>query len=419
MQGLKYLADEKERVKSKLTIETGKFGKILQFSNISPSEDLSRKFGQNNAPKIKNAPQIAGQDETTISNTIKFTKDEVNDMEKKFKKHFILNGYIAHLIKRNSGRNGILYEIRYRRNGYDIEVSSTDLQTAKKKFLEKTLPENIEQYYKGSVSNPKVPTTFDKFAVYYFEKFRKRVVAQSTYRNDTCRLNGWLIPYFKNIELKKITPASCQNLLDNLMGQGKAKTAVEAYNLLSCIFKNAMAHNILLRNPLSIVLKPRYDQESGTAFTLEEENRLFTALNGSKFGVLIALALCCGLRPNELKTAEIDGKFIKAVNSKRHNKDKNIIEYKWIPITERLKPFIENGIPTLPPLDSARKFLTKLFPNHILYDCRTTFYSRCKECGVDQRALNEFMGHSLGKVEKAYTDLSKEFLLKEGEKIKY
>ena len=207
------------------------------------------------------------------------------------------------------------------------------------------------------------------------------------------------------------------------MRQGKGKTAVEVYNILSCIFKNALAHGIISKNPLSIVLKPTYDQENGKALTMEEEKMLVVALHESKYSVAIALALFCGLRPNEIANEDhppqIYGDFIKAVNSKRHNKDKNVIEYKRIPITEHLKPFIKNGIPPIPPLNAVRKYFSTLLPGHILYDCRTTFYSRCKECGVDQRALDEYMGHSLGKIGNAYTDLSDEFLLREGKKIQY
>ncbi len=67
-------------------------------------------------------------------------------MEKTFKKHFILNGYIAHVIKRKSGKNGFYYQIRYRRNGYNVCASSTNLEEAKRSFLEKALPENINKY---------------------------------------------------------------------------------------------------------------------------------------------------------------------------------------------------------------------------------------------------------------------------------
>jgi hypothetical protein len=68
---------------------------------------------------------------------------------------------------------------------------------------------------------------------------------------------------------------------------------------------------------------------------------------------------------------------------------------------------------------TLREKIKEILPNHKLYDLRTTFYSRCIECGVNDIARKLFVGHTLGQLGDAYTDLSDEYLLKEGEKIKY
>lgn len=351
----------------------------------------------------------------SVTATLKFTKQEISKMATTFKKEFIANGLVAHITKRESGKNSYCYEIRYRSNGYKIETSSTDLAEAKRKFLAKTVPGEIEKYYVGK-NETTVPIVFKNFSLYYFEKFRKNRVAEKTYKNDLCRLNVHIIPALGKMEVKKITPSDCQKLIDKLTGQEKFKTAVEVYNLLSCIFKNAYAHDLIIKSPLDIIQKPTYDQENGVALTKEEEITLLNALNGSIFQIPVALGLFCGLRPNELKTAKIQGNFIIAVNSKRHSRK---VEYKRIPISVKLNPYLENGITEIPNENAIRKAFKNVLPNHKLYDLRTTFYSRCKECGVEMYALDEFMGHSLGKIGKAYTDLSDEYLLKEGKKLIY
>jgi len=46
------------------------------------------------------------------------------------------DGIYAHVIKRPSGSHTFLYEIRYRKKGYNIAVSSTDINEAKRKFIQ-------------------------------------------------------------------------------------------------------------------------------------------------------------------------------------------------------------------------------------------------------------------------------------------
>ena len=179
----------------------------------------------------------------------------------------------------------------------------------------------------------------------------------------------------------------------------------------------AIAHGILDRNPLAIVVKDKHQRQHGKALTKAEENILLERTAKTRYQLLFAVALYTGMRPNEYKTARIDGNFIIAVNSKRKS---NVTEYKRIPITPMLRPFLV-GVEELhfPRVEYMRDKFNSILPEHKLYDLRTTFYTRCQECGVADVARMEFVGHSLGALGDTYTDLSDEFLLKEGKKLDY
>ena len=279
----------------------------------------------------------------------------------------------------------------------------------------------IKEYLKNGLPKKKkadthngVPTTFNAFAMYFFENFRKKKVAELTYVADIRRLKKYIIPAFNETPLKKITPKSCQDLIDKLSNQGKGKTADELYSLMSIIFKGAIKHGILTKNPLDIIYHQPHERNHGKALTLEEESFLKTACKGSEYELTIMTLLYTGLRPNELETAYIDGPFIIAKNSKRKNKK---IEYKKIPIIKALSPFVVNGLSNLKVTEVFRRFFKSILPNHKIYDLRTTFYSKCKELGVSDPALNHFVGHSLGTIGNTYTDLSDEYLIKEAKKL--
>lgn len=136
--------------------ELQKLNEIIETLKAHPNSDENIQFVldlADNSVKtktlkslIQDKENLINENENLKSDTIQFTKGEISDMDKTFKKHFIINGYIAHVTKRKSGKNSFYYEIRYRRNGYNIQACSVYLHEAKRKFLEKTLPENIGKY---------------------------------------------------------------------------------------------------------------------------------------------------------------------------------------------------------------------------------------------------------------------------------
>ena len=346
--------------------------------------------------------------QTAKKGVVEFTDKELNTMPKNIKKLLLIDKKRCRLRTKPSGKNSVTYEIRYRRDGYDISASGKTIELAKTNFLNKCKAADIESNKQTST-----PTTFNNFAQFYFKNFRVEKVTAATMQTDIIRYNKYLLPYFKQTPLKKITPTDCKNLLNKVKEQGKGKTADELHSLLNVIFKSAIAHGIIDRNPLDIVLHVQHERKSGKALTKEEEKRLKTALKGSIYQQPLMLLLYTGLRPNELKTATIGGGFVIAENSKRKNKK---VVYKKIPIIQPLKDYLSEPL-KVPTLATLRRTLNKILPNHILYDLRTTFYTRCDELGVSTAARDEFVGHSNGALTNAYRNLSDEYLLNEGKKL--
>ena len=76
-------------------------------------------------------------------------------------------------------------------------------------------------------------------------------------------------------------------------------------------------------------------------------------------------------------------------------------------------------------LNSLNTAMKRIFPNHHLHELRYTFITRCKESGVHGEVVLLWDGHEedktirSSKVDRGYTDFSKEFQLKEATKINY
>ncbi len=385
-----------------ITNQDGEIRKITDMLFVELQQAESDRGGATTAPSQE-------QEKTGFLN---FTKQEILKMPIKFRKYFIAADKLVHVRRRKRNKKGYYtYEARYRCGDYNISVSSTDPDKLVEKFIDAV---NVVETGDELLN---VPTNFHEFATFFLETFWRRTVAAQTYKTETNRYKNHIQPVFGNLPIKRITPAMCQQLLDGITAKGYGKTADEVHGRLNQIFEAAIKHGLIKHNPLALVIFAPHESEHGKAFTKDEERQLLELTAGTPWQIMFAVALYTGLRPNEYATAQIDGDFIKAVNSKRKNKK---IEYKRIPITPMLRQYL-NGVQELrfyvP--QRIREKLHALFPGHSLKDTRETFNSRCIECGINETARKLFMGHSLGALGNAYTDLSDEFLIQEGNKFFY
>ena len=394
LEALKYIPDEDKR------------DEATQLMLKSASESIT----------LERLKKITGFDSRGQDNEEvfwRFSAKELSLMPKTFRKEFRTQGCTAHVRKRRSGKNSWNYEIRYRRNGYNITASANNLDQAKHKFIE--MLGSAEKCVKNKECT--IPSTFDKFANYFFEKFYKRKVGESTFRVAMSNYKNHVFPHFGNMPLKSITADKCQELLDRLIDEDKVRTEENVFTMLNMIFKAAVKHGVMAHNPIDMVFHTKHEREHGKALTKDEERKLLEQTAGTPYQLMFAIGLYTGLRPNEYKTAYIDGDFIVANNSKRKN---GKVELKKIPITPMLAPYLE-GVKELhfTRLEQIRHKFNGILPDHKLYDLRTTFYTRCMECGVAEVATKTFVGHALGGMADTYTDLSDEFLYTEGQKLKY
>lgn len=342
-----------------------------------------------------------------------FNQKEINSMPKKFKKLFNVEGHWVTIRKRVRGKTSCSFEIRYRRDGYNISASGRTEERARQRFLEK-----LHFFESDDIAAlTKIPTTFHEFATFYFENYRIRKVAKLTYKMDVQKYNNHLKPVFKSMPLKAINNEMCQAIVDKYNAREQRKTAKELSSLLSGIFNYAVNHGIIPRNPIKLVINEDYESEHGVALTKEEERLLLDSVKDTPYLVPLAVILYTGLRPCEYESAKISGKFIVAINAKQKN---GKVSYKRIAISPMLEPYLENVSEiVMPHKRTLNRRLKAVLPNHKLYDLRTTFNTRCEEFHVVEIARKMFMGHNLEKLQKAYTDLPDEWFLAEIQKIRY
>ena len=363
---------------------------------------------------LQNENSDVGASKIAEQGFFEYSDKEISKMPKKIQGLMIVNRKRCHYRRKKCGKNSFTYEVRFRAGGYNLSACGKTKELAKENMRRKLVaaPAPIERN-----DQLVIPKTFNSFAMYYFENFRKEKVAAMTYSIDLRRHRKYLIPAFGEKPIAKILPGECKLLIDEVRNANKSKTADELYSLLSIIFKGAIAHRLIEHNPMATVFHHKHVCQNGTALSKTEEEILLSAAKGTECQYGIALTLYCGLRPGELQSVILEGDFIKTINSKRKTRK---TEYKRIYICDRLRPLLPEQLsPNDFDLTKIRALIRTVFPEHKLYDLRTTFNTRCKELGVAEPARAHFMGHSLGALGNAYTDLSDEYLLKEGKKLNF
>lgn len=385
---------------------------VLKIANSFITEETIQNLIDAGELKLE---EENSQAESLGSEIIMFTKGEITKMDKTFKKHFILNGYIAHVTKRQSGKKGFYYQIRYRRNGYNVEASSVNLQEAKRKFLEKTKPENIGKYLVK-----KMKSGFNLLEEIFEEwhAYKKGTVVNKEHLRF--KVNFMALP--EELRQKPITQIRTVDI-DAVMKDVKPRKYEELRTLFNGIFKYAVASGIIQHNPVALIKFKRAERQTRDALPKNEIIAFLERIKQPKYDEIrqaMYLLYFFGLRPCEVDNdAHKEGNFLIARNRKRKN---GKIEYKKIPIPTQAQGLIDWNKPLTFQTQSkyAQDELIKdLLNGKTGYYLRHTFSTVCQQY-VRPDIVDIWMGDSPQRlVGKVYTHFPDEFMCEQMQKVQF
>ena len=351
---------------------------------------------------------------------LKFTKKELSEMPKQFSKLYKLKGgYAAHVRRKENGT----YEIRYRRDGLNLSISSKNLDEAKERFIKALRNATMDADLISETPPAAAPPTFANYAREWLDVVKKPHVKKTTFDDYQIIFKAHLIPRFGHRLLCDIRPLDVQRFINDLCESDRFRMAGKVYVLLNALFSFAVAEDHIAKSPMTLIKKPRYEAKHGQALTLEEERTLVDLCLNGNFACRYAylLMLYTGIRRSELHTVQISPEWITVVTSKtRKGASEKTRKIPVSPMLAPLLPFMTGKVLNLNDELLTRTF-SKLVPGHHLHELRHTFITRCQECGISRELTSLWAGHRPDNTmtSNVYTHFSEDFQRSEAQKLRY
>ena len=286
------------------------------------------------------------QQAKTSSATIKFSEGEIDMMSKTFKKEFIANGLAARVIQRPSGKNGHYYEIRYRRNGYNITVSNKDLKVAKALFVKAT----------RHLDSPEVMTqkklTFGKICTEWLE-YKHGKIAEQTWQEYKTNSEKYVTEDLRTRPIVGIKTIDIDRFMHGF--DTMPRKYEDMRTLLNSVFKYARANGFITHNPVELVPFKRAERQNRDRMTNDQLGYFLRKIREPRYDRIRQTAYVLyffGLRPCEIdEEARFENGFLICRNRKRKG---GKIAYKKIPVPKQAQGLIDFDLPIVPPLSYDR-----------------------------------------------------------------
>ena len=190
---------------------------------------------------------------------------------------------------------------------YYLEWNGKRKKKIKRGFDTKEEALNYERdFLEGAVKKPSMK--FGKMVDLYLKDMEKRV-RQSTFMTKQYVINDKILPYFKNMEIKDITPADIRKWQDDLMSRGYADTYLRTIQeQIAAVFNYAVRYYNLPKNPCVVAgtMGKGYAAEM-EIWTLDEFNTFINVMEDKPLCyIAFVILFWTGLRVGEMLALTIE-----------------------------------------------------------------------------------------------------------------
>ena len=311
-----------------------------------------------------------------------------------------------------------VYEVRYRKHGFDKSFSHKTLTGAKEKaraFLADCNTKIEIIYSAEKAPKPKSINAAD-FCEYWLKNVKARQLKEVSLQSFMNKYKKHVAPVLKNYTLKALSAPVIQKIFDSVT----TRVAEDVRTIFNGMFKYAMASGLIDHNPMGVIIVQKHERATGTRLSGEQEKSLLELVKGSEFETTVKLYLYTGARPTELQSVKFD--WEKGTFSLRNAKLKSYQKVK-----ERTLPIFPTLYAIRDEIESAKIVSEKRLIRYFIANAkgvqiktlRHTFTSKCKEQGVLPELVNYWTGHTVGSdtSAKIYTHFEMDFQKKEARKV--
>lgn len=298
---------------------------------------------------------------------------------------------------------------RYRFNGKQYFISAKtqiDCYNKLKRFIKQNNNSQVLGVQAISQSDLKLCDWFSQWLdLYKINKVKEATI------NDYKKSYSYIS---KELLSKSIREITAIEVLKMLNGVNAERVRQKLYDMLKMLFDKALKNELVSKNIMINIDKPKHEKENSQPLTIEQEQQFITVCKQVKYGDYFLICLYQGLRKGEaLAITREDIDYInktltinKSINDNNQvDTTKNKHSVRTIPLFADTLKLLEkyksvqgrvfNFSPKIQKL--AIRNINKLLTFHVkTKDLRSTFITRCQENNIPEFIIQSWVGHRIG-----------------------